>query len=80
MKIRVFGNEVAEEPVFRFRLQQFNDRSISLCVVDENGEELHCGNLLHINVDSSNEVTFTRAMAVNDRLGLTLDDDQIIIK
>lgn len=80
MKIKVFGNDDLKEQVLRFQLKQHSDGSVSLQVVDSEGEEVFCGNLIHINVNDRDGVTFTRAHGVTNKIGLTLDRGRIVVE
>jgi hypothetical protein len=82
MKVEIYGAPQDEpEKVLRLRLSG-NDHgpSISLRAVDEDGEDVPCGCLIHIRADEDGHITFTRASGVSRDLGLQLYHSQIVVK
>ena len=86
MKVEIYGEEtVVEEDILRLKLavktSAIDGNSVVILqAVDKSGRKIGGGNLMWIKTDRTGHVTFSRASAVSDKLGLDLKHTQITVK
>lgn len=75
MRIEVYGQAREGEKVLRLALRDDGDGTVAVVAVDEKGNRLLRGHLLTFHTDGA----ISRCTAVNEELGLQLDNRRRIV-